>query len=103
MKTEVTVFYKKNLKTGEVLDIQSISSCYSGVVVQFSSSEVTIDDLKALKWPSNLVKDYIGSLAIDGYFAIQGEAKDIPSFGNIVCGTQTIEVEIDESKIGGNK
>lgn len=100
MKTIIKIFYKKNKKTGEILDIQSIDDQYDEVQVKFTDAEVSVDDLKKLGYGTATLKDWVGKLVIDGYFYIQSEAKDIPSFGNIVCGTQDIDVELDESKIG---
>jgi hypothetical protein len=100
MKTEITVFYKRNVKTGEVLEIQSIKDCYSEVQVIFTKEEVTTDMVLSSKVSVSTKKDWLGRLIVEGYFYVQGEAKDIPSFGDVVCGIQTIEIDIDESKIG---
>lgn len=100
MKTPVTVFYQTNKKTGEVITVESITDCYSEVQVYFRAEDVTVEDIKALSFSDTWKKEWIGKLVVDGFFCMQEEAKDIPSIGNIVCGTQTVEVEIDKNTLG---
>lgn len=102
MKVSVEIFYKKNVITGEVLEVQSIGDQYVEVQVAFHKDEITVEQLKeALKGWSNITqRDWVGKFVVDGILYIQCQAKDIPSIGNIICGTQSIQVEIDEDKIG---
>lgn len=98
MKTQVILFYKKNKKTGQI-ETESIKDMYTEVGVEFTGNEISLDQLRETirTYSTSFQKEMIGRFVVDGVAYFSGEAKDIPSIGDIVCGYKTIMADIPDS------
>jgi len=95
MKAEITVHVLRLKNNNEIVDVESINDMYSEVGVKYLASQVTegqlIEWLKGV-WGSRWAKmgaSELESYHENGYFYVQGEAKDIPSIGNYLSCIET--------------
>jgi hypothetical protein len=95
MQAEITAHVLRLKNNNEIVDVESIQDMYSEVCVKFYATQVSeeqlIDWLKAV-WGSRWAKNgsnMLESYHENGYFHIQGEAKDIPCIGNYLSCIET--------------
>ena len=99
MQAEITAHVVRLANTNEIVDIESISDMYSEVCVTMYATQVSeaalISWLKRV-WGSNWAKmgaSMLKSYCDDGFFVVQGEAKDMPDLGNYICRIETKTVD----------
>jgi hypothetical protein len=100
MKANIEVFVTRI--NGEVVEMQGISDCYTEVSQCYHIENVTDEQLREYytseKYGLNEVYYNYNreSLDSDGYFYLQGEAKDITgTIGNVTTTIEKVEVEIN--------
>lgn len=99
MQAELTTHVLRLKSTNEIVDIESINDMYSEVCVKFYATQVSEEQLIGwLKgvWGDRWAKhgsEMLQSYGENGYFHIQGEAKDIPCLGNYLSCIETKTME----------
>ena len=95
MQAEITAHVLRVANNNEIVDVESINDMYSEIQVKYFATQVTeeqlIEWLKGV-WGARWAKmgaSKLESYHENGYFYVQGEAKDIPSIGNYLSCIET--------------
>lgn len=99
MKINIELLVATNVLTGEVINALPISSMYETVSVNYPGELVSDNDViewgKSV-WGTNVYKNvahYLDEKLEDGYFTLEGEAKDLPDLGDVVLRLKTVELD----------
>ena len=92
MNYEITALVVKNKNTGEVLDIQSIDDMYCEVCVEYPAYLISQEDLLNYFGSFERAGKYLDLHKGGRSFALQYEAKDIPSLGDVEVGVETRQI-----------
>ena len=91
MRKTVLALTIRNKITNQLVDIQIIHDQYTWIDIRYEKPGITEEDIKKVKNIDH--KYYLDFFKENGYIAIQGEAKDIPSIGNGVVAIESKEID----------
>jgi len=102
MKIEIELLVVKNRATGEILEVKPIEGMYTNVAITYPPGTVGIDAI--LEWGRSIWGDrvfescayYLTAVEQGNHFCIEGEAKDVPSLGNVDVSFTAITLDTED-------
>ena len=102
MKTEIELLIVKDTESNVICDIKAIEDIYTRVLVTYPAGKVSIDEV--IEWGRSIWGDrvfhacseYLSDIEKGHGMQIEAEAKDLPSFEEVVVYTKTITLDTEE-------